>query len=191
MSTINFLNLGVIAAVTAMLAAVPVNLVDAGETNEATKSASSEAREIPTRAMLKSLMSDSNGEPVVRVETPSILKLPQLKLDLVVPGSATTSSIAYLDEDGNLIARPPGSFTPSRSTSLPLVVRTFAGTSPGGGIGADISHIRSYSYATIGPNGSLQTDCVVAESLEEAQARVKATAARRSGSDHPNETESN
>lgn len=114
----------------------------------------------------------------IRVETPFRLVPRELSPDLGTPPPAGVRSIAYLNEDGELVAPPPGSFVPGRLAPLPQPVTTFMGTSPGGGIGIDISHITSYSFATIGADGTLQIDCVTGP-LDEAQDQAKETAARR------------
>lgn len=75
------------------------------------------------------------------------------------PGGGS-GMIAYVDDEGNLIPRPPGVLPPTRSAPLPGPFVEFVTGVPGGGIGIDTSHIKAFTYATVGADGTLTTGCV-------------------------------
>lgn len=110
-------------------------------------------------------------EPRVRVKI-----VPRLSPEVLTPRESAFPPAAYvvhLDEQGRVAPPPPGARARVRRTPAPQFVFIFVGTSPGGGIGADASHITTYSYATVGPDGTLRSGCVQG-SLEEVQAKMSA-----------------
>lgn len=118
---------------------------------------------------------EKTSEPVVRVKV-----FPRLLPRSLTPPEARfprAKYIVYLDDQGRVTPPPPGAAARVARAPMPgaQFVYTFVGRSAGGGIGSDVSHLRSYSYAAVGPDGVLRTGCVQG-SLEEAQAKAGALA---------------
>lgn len=112
-------------------------------------------------------------EPVVRVKVfprllPRSLTLPEARFP-------RAQYIVHLDDQGRVTPPPPGAAARAPRAPAPRFAYTFVGRSAGGGIGSDVSHLRSYSYAAVGPDGVLRTGCVQG-SLEEARAKAGALA---------------
>ena len=115
--------------------------------------------------------SEESSEARVRVKI-----VPRLSPEILTPREPAFPPAAYvvhLDEQGRVVPPPPGTRAGVRRRPAPQFVYTFVGTSPGGGIGADVSHITTYSYATVGPDGTLRSGCMQG-SLEEVQAKIGA-----------------
>ncbi len=115
------------------------------------------------------------SEPVVRVKVFSRL----LPRSLTPPDTSfpRAGQIVHLDDQGRVTPPPPGAAARVPRAPMPgaRFAYTFVGRSAGGGIGSDVSHLRAYSYAAVGPDGVLRAGCVQG-SLEEAQAKARALA---------------
>lgn len=79
--------------------------------------------------------------------------------------------VVHLDDQGRVTPPPPGGAARAPRSPAPQFVYTFVGTSAGGGIGSVVSHITSYSYTAVGPDGTLRPGCIQG-SLEEVQAKI-------------------
>ncbi len=115
--------------------------------------------------------SEESSEPRVRVKI-----VPRLSPEILTPREPAFPPAAYvvhLDEQGRVVPPPPGTRARVRRTPAPQFIYTFMGTSPGGGIGADASHITIFSYATVGPDGTIRSGCMQG-SLEEVRAKIGA-----------------
>ncbi len=115
--------------------------------------------------------SENSSEPRVRVTI-----FPRLLPKALTPKESAfprAGYVVHLDEQGRVVPPAPGARARVRPTPAPQFVYTFVGTSPGGGIGADASHMMTFSYATVGPDGTLRSGCMQG-SLEEVQAKIDA-----------------
>lgn len=118
------------------------------------------------------------SKPKVRVRVfPRLLPRSLMPPDASFPRAGY---IVHLDDQGRVTPPPPGGAARAPRAPAPQFVYTFVGISAGGGIGSDVSHLRAYSYAAVGPDGRLRSGCVQG-SLEEAQAKAGALA----GGDEP------
>ena len=120
-------------------------------------------------------VAETASEPVVRVRV-----FPRLLPRSLTPPDASFSRaryIVHLADQGRVVPPPPGGAARAPRAPAPQFAYTFVGTSAGGGIGSVVSHLRSYSYAAIGPDGTLRSGCVQG-SLEEAQAKAGALAGK-------------
>lgn len=73
-----------------------------------------------------------------------------------------TGFVAYVDSEGNLAVPPAGSMPVpvAQRSPQPQPAYPFDGRSAAGGVGMEGSHIRSYVYVRVGPNGALEEGCV-------------------------------
>ena len=112
----------------------------------------------------------------VRVETRTRV-LPEALDPLKRPASRAGLRV-YLDSEGRVVPAPPGSMPPARRVPQPQFVDLFVGTSSGGGIGADASHMTSYSYVTVGPDGTFEEGCLQG-TLEDVREKVERKVRRK------------
>lgn len=160
---------GLIVGLSALLLIITPHLSAQSVEGEGAQASPVEARATDQDLARKPSAPEESPEPWVRVEIfPRLLPKAWTPREAVFPRAAY---VVHLDEQGRVVPPPPGGAARAPRSPAPQFVFTFVGTSAGGGIGSVVSHITSYSYAAVGPDGRLRSGCMQG-SLEEVQAKV-------------------